>query len=102
MPSNPIYYYAFKRDAYGMGDVKWTLLAIATFSINPRLSHGAGGVWLGLLWLGRQSWCVGRGGCMRGIPEKANLSVIRPRDHVHFAPFLFAGLLAGLYVCYLP
>jgi len=100
---NQFYYYAFKRDAYGMGDVKWTLLAIAAFSIKPALIAWGLAAWLGLLWLGAAKlvrWS--RRLYARHSGESEFLSVIRPRDHVHFAPFLFAGLLAGLYVCYLP
>ena len=99
---NQFYYYAFKRDAYGMGDVKWTLLAITVFSIKPSIIAWVLAAWLGLLWLGLvkvTQW-------MRRFYAERNgesypLRVTESRNHVHFAPFLFFGLLAGLYMTYL-
>jgi len=76
---NQLWYRFKNHDAIGMGDAKWTMLAVAAFGIPPVIYAWAIGAILGLLWLGA-----------------ARIAKNRAR-RVHFAPFLFAGLLAGLY-----
>ncbi len=97
---NQFYYYAFKRDAYGMGDVKWTLLAITTFSIKPALIAWVLAAWLGLSWLGIKKLAL----WTRRFYAASNSETLpeeQSKTYVHFAPFLFFGLLAGIYITYL-
>lgn len=75
---NHLYYLLRKEDGLGMGDGKWTLLAVTAFGIKPSLFAWTFGAFLGLAWLGVRH-------ALRGhSPEP-----------IHFAPFLFAGLLAA-------
>jgi len=76
---NLLWYRWKKRDALGMGDAKWTILAVACFGPAPAFIAWFLGAWLGLGWLG--------------------LMKIRRRSmtYIHFAPFLMGGLLAGIY-----
>lgn len=76
---NELWHWRFRQDALGMGDAKWTMLAVACFGTLPPLFAWGFGSCLAVLWIG-------------------GLRLAR-RDiaHVYFAPFLFAGLLAGLY-----
>jgi prepilin signal peptidase PulO-like enzyme (type II secretory pathway) len=76
---NQLWYLTFKRDAIGMGDAKWTMLAVAAFDIMPGLFAWGLGACLALIWMG------------------ALLIIRRPVNRVYFAPFLFIGLVAGLY-----
>ena len=76
---NQLWYRLKQHDAIGMGDAKWTMLAVAAFGILPAIYAWGLGAILGLLWLGAAQFAKKRA------------------RHVHFAPFLFAGLLAGLY-----
>jgi prepilin signal peptidase PulO-like enzyme (type II secretory pathway) len=76
---NLIWYRFKKHDAIGMGDAKWTMLAVACFGIAPSAIGWVLGAWLALLWM--------------GALKLMRKSIAR----VHFAPFLFAGLLAGIY-----
>lgn len=76
---NELYYRLRKRDAFGMGDAKWTALAVTQFGVLPIFWAWVIGAWLGLAWLGA-----------------ARLFGRRLR-HVHFAPFLTLGLLAALF-----
>lgn len=85
---NQIYFRLRKHDAIGMGDAKWTALAVVTFGIKPALFAWVIGAWLGIFWMAA-SWLVRWAWKM---PRK---------DHIHFAPFLFLGLSAGLYWIYL-
>lgn len=76
---NQIWYRLLKADAIGMGDAKWTMLAVACFDPLPVLfAWGFGAclavVWMGIAWMGRYQI-----------------------TRVYFAPFLFIGLAAGLY-----
>lgn len=80
---NQLWFKAFGHDSIGMGDAKWTALAVAAFHIKPVLMAwfiGAllGIVWLALLWF----WALLTG------REKPS--------HIHFAPFLLIGLTVGL------
>lgn len=76
---NQLWYRMKKRDALGMGDAKWTLLAVSCF--GPEIGAFAWllGAWLALFWMG----------ALRVLK--------RPIAHVHFAPFLFVALTAGIY-----
>lgn len=76
---NQIWYRIFKRDAIGMGDAKWTMLAMTCFKVLPVLFAWGFGACLAVVWIGGAWLC------------KKRLS------HVYFAPFLWAGLLVGIY-----
>ncbi|MEJ0061921.1 MAG: prepilin peptidase [Alphaproteobacteria bacterium] len=71
---NELWYYFRKRDALGMGDAKWSMLAAFGFGAAPVLW-----AWVAAAWLG-----LGLIGVMRLIG--------RPLKRVHFAPFLLVGL----------
>ncbi len=76
---NQAWYRLYKHDAIGMGDAKWTMLAVACFGAMPAIFAWGAGACLAILWIGI-------------------VRVTRQRiAHVHFAPFLFLGLLAGVY-----
>jgi len=94
--ANHLYYKVFTQDAIGMGDAKWTALAVSAFGVKPALWAWVMGAWLGISWL-----------ALRGLFSLA-LSIFnrsaKLRDqyeYIHFAPFLFMGLLTGLYWYYL-
>ena len=76
---NELWYRFLKRDAVGMGDAKWTVLAMSGFGLLPCLFAWGAGACIAILWMGG----------MRVAK--------RPIGHVHFAPFLFVGLLAGVW-----
>lgn len=76
---NMLWYRIFKRDALGMGDAKWTMLAVACFDINPVLFAWGFGACLALLWM--------------GALRLTRYQITR----VYFAPFLFFGLMTGIY-----
>ena len=76
---NHVFYSVTKRDSFGMGDAKWTMLAVTAFGIYPALAAWVVGAWLGLGWMGLRWLCR------------------RKTQMIHFAPFLFAGLLVGLW-----
>jgi prepilin signal peptidase PulO-like enzyme (type II secretory pathway) len=93
---NQFYYGAFKHDAIGMGDAKWTALAVAAFGLKPSLWAWVIGAWLGLSWLAMRA--------LLALLRRLFVNTGNPRDfyeRIHFAPFLFMGLLAGLYWNYL-
>ncbi|HUY68787.1 MAG TPA: prepilin peptidase [Alphaproteobacteria bacterium] len=76
---NHLWYRFKKHDALGMGDAKWTMLAAACFGPLPAAVAWGLGAWLGLAWIGF-------------------LKLLRkPATRVHFAPFLFVGLVVGIY-----
>jgi prepilin signal peptidase PulO-like enzyme (type II secretory pathway) len=76
---NEIWYRAKKNDAIGMGDAKWTMLAIDCFTLKPVLIAWGLGACLALLWMGLAR-------------------VLKRRlARVYFAPFLWVGLLVGIY-----
>jgi prepilin signal peptidase PulO-like enzyme (type II secretory pathway) len=80
---NQIYFNLTHRDAIGMGDAKWTALAAAALGLKPVLIAWVVGAWLGIIFLGLAR-------------------LFRARLYqLHFAPFLFVGLLGGLYWVYL-
>jgi prepilin signal peptidase PulO-like enzyme (type II secretory pathway) len=76
---NFIWFCNFRRDALGMGDAKWTMLAVACFGAVP----------------GIYAWGIGA--------VTAALFIIAARQfryqvtQITFAPFLFIGLCWGLY-----
>jgi prepilin signal peptidase PulO-like enzyme (type II secretory pathway) len=91
---NQLYYTLMNMDAIGMGDAKWTALAVANFGWKPALFAWVIGAWLGLGWMGSKwLWCRVRGLYIEGEENT--------RAYVHFTPFLFVGLLAGIYWCFL-
>ena len=76
---NEAWYRYFKHDALGLGDAKWSLLAVTCFGVVPVLCAWGLGAILGTVWMGI-------------------LKLIRrPSAHVHFAPFLFIGLIVSLW-----
>lgn len=76
---NEAWYTFFKKDAVGMGDAKWTALAVATFGLVPgALFAWFAGSWVSIGWFAL-SYAVGR-----------------RIKKVYFAPFLFCGLIIGL------
>jgi prepilin signal peptidase PulO-like enzyme (type II secretory pathway) len=77
---NAIWYRLFRHDALGMGDAKWTMLAVACFGVMPSvIAWGVGSV-LAIVFIG----------VLRLSRRKA--------ARVTFVPFLFIGLCAGLYL----
>ncbi|MCL2469422.1 MAG: A24 family peptidase [Alphaproteobacteria bacterium] len=78
---NYLYFRATKRDGLGFGDAKWSGLAVAAFSVTTVIWTWVIAALSGLLWLA----VLKR---KRGIPFKQRA--------IHFAPFLFFGLLAVL------
>ncbi len=76
---NELWRKQFKEDAYGMGDAKWTMLVVACFGFPPALFCWGTGACLSVVWMGGMK--IAR----------------RPITHVYFGPFLFIGLLIGLY-----
>ena len=76
---NEAWRYFTKHDAFGLGDAKWTMLAVSCFGPLPGFIAWALGAWLGLGWMGIIRLCR------------------KPIARVHFAPFLLIGLLAGIY-----
>ena len=87
--ANQLYYRWRKRDALGMGDAKWTALAVMNFGLKPVAVAWGVGAWLGLFWL-LGLWTVRK-------LRRQQMATTK----IHFAPFLFLGLLAGLYGLYL-
>jgi prepilin signal peptidase PulO-like enzyme (type II secretory pathway) len=76
---NASWFQFFKVDAIGMGDAKWTALAVACFGIMPVLIAWGIAAWLALIWL--------------GLLKLSKYEVTR----VYFTPFLVLGLAAGLW-----
>jgi len=76
---NFFWYKKFHHDALGMGDAKWTMLAVACFGFLPGLFAWGVGAILAVFFM--------------GLMYLAHYKITR----VTFAPFLFIGLSAGLY-----
>lgn len=76
---NELWFRVFKHDALGLGDAKWSMLAVTTFGAMPVVFAWGIGASLGSIWILAQK--IGR----------------RPQIYVHFAPFLFVGLLMGIW-----
>lgn len=76
---NQIWYRVTKGDAIGMGDAKWTMLAVSCFDFVPAVFAWGIGACLAVIWI--------------GVTRLARYQVTR----VYFAPFLFMGLCAGLW-----
>lgn len=74
------------KDAFGMGDAKWTALAAAAFGLSTAFWGWAIGAWLGLLWLGFRH--------VLGFVWHA----AKPEGYIHFAPFLLIGIVVKTYV----
>lgn len=86
---NQAYYRLSGHDALGMGDAKWTALAVTVFGLKPVAMAWAAGAWLALLWIGAR-WLVFR------VRRQG-----KNKGYVHFSPFLFVGLIGVLYWLYL-
>ena len=78
---NELWQRTFKNDAYGMGDAKWTVLAVSCFGFQPALFAWGAAACLAVAWIG----------VLRLARPKAET------ENVYFGPFLFIGLLIGLY-----
>lgn len=76
---NELWRKQFEEDAYGMGDAKWTMLVVACFGFAPALFAWGAGACLSTVWIGGMTVAK------------------RKIAHVYFGPFLFIGLLIGLY-----
>jgi len=76
---NFIWFKKFNYDALGMGDAKWTMLAVACFGLWPAIYAWGIGAILATIFI--------------GAARLARYQVTQ----VTFAPFLFIGLCAGLY-----
>jgi prepilin signal peptidase PulO-like enzyme (type II secretory pathway) len=72
---NEIHYRFIGRDALGMGDAHWSLVATLLFGWQTVLMAWGAGAWLALAWMG---------GCKL---------VRRPVAHIYFVPFLFIALV---------
>ncbi|MFA6280203.1 MAG: prepilin peptidase [Bdellovibrionales bacterium] len=84
--SNQLYFKLCNHDAFGFGDAKWTALAVLGFGVKPVAWAWVFAAWLALVWMGlRKLWA-------RFSPTYAG------HCYVHFAPFLFLGLLIALVV----
>ncbi|MGE4351729.1 MAG: hypothetical protein AB7E52_06025 [Bdellovibrionales bacterium] len=82
---NRLYVWLAGHDAFGFGDAKWTGLAVAGFGLVPVAWAWAIAAWLALVWLG-----------VRWLWRKVSPAYCG-HVYVHFAPFLFFGLLLVLY-----
>jgi prepilin signal peptidase PulO-like enzyme (type II secretory pathway) len=91
---NQLYYTLMKTDAFGMGDAKWTALAVANFGLKPALFAWVIGAWLGLGWMGVK-------GLSRRVRKLYAEGNGETRTYIHFTPFLFVGLLVGIYWCFM-
>lgn len=83
---NDLFLHLWRRDAFGMGDVKWTAVAIIPFGLTNLLFAWVLAAWLGLIWLALRY--------VAGFiwPH------LRSEGYIHFAPFLFIALVVKLYV----
>jgi prepilin signal peptidase PulO-like enzyme (type II secretory pathway) len=77
---NDLWRAVFDNDAIGMGDAKWTMLAVACFDITPVMAAWGVGAWLALIWIG----------AARVTRYKL--------QRIYFAPFLFLGLTTAIYL----
>jgi prepilin signal peptidase PulO-like enzyme (type II secretory pathway) len=76
---NELWFQMLGHEAIGMGDAKWTLLAAAGFGIVPVLF----------------AW--GAGACIAVLAMGLLFAARKPVTRLHFAPFLFLGLLVAIY-----
>jgi len=76
---NFLWYQKFRYDALGMGDAKWTMLAVACFGAYPVLA----------------AWAIGSI-LATAVILASKLTSYRITQ-VTFAPYLFVGLVLGLY-----
>lgn len=76
---NELWFRIFKHDALGLGDAKWSMLAVTCFGPFAVLFAWGIGALLGSFWIGVQKLAR------------------RPKVYVHFAPFLFVGLIGGIW-----
>ncbi|MDD3288764.1 MAG: hypothetical protein PHX43_07175 [Alphaproteobacteria bacterium] len=88
---NQLWYKFFHYDGFGMGDAKWTALAVSTFHFVPVAIAWILGAWLGILWLGLLY-------LLYSVRNVLRIKKLRKPTHVHFAPFLLIGLIIGLYM----
>lgn len=72
---NEVHYRITGRDALGLGDAHWSLVATLAFGAPAVLLSWGLGAWLALLWLGARRLCG------------------KPAGQVYFVPFLFIALV---------
>lgn len=82
---NQLYFLISRRDAIGMGDAKWSALAAMNFGWKIVAMAWVVGAWLGLAYLAMVTLFLK----MRKKGQKLS--------YIHFAPFLFTGLLVVLW-----
>jgi prepilin signal peptidase PulO-like enzyme (type II secretory pathway) len=76
---NQLWYKFFRHDALGMGDAKWTMLAVACFGTMPALGAWGIGSCIAVLWI-------------------VTTRLVRYKvTQVTFGPFLLIGLCGSLY-----
>lgn len=88
----------WKRDAFGMGDAKWSALAALAFGWEAVVIAWVIGSWLALLWMMIRRIKVSpvaTGSISKSAPAMAG---VVSGNYVHFAPFLLLGLLGGLFI----
>jgi prepilin signal peptidase PulO-like enzyme (type II secretory pathway) len=76
---NELWHRLFKHDALGLGDAKWSMLAVTCFGALPVLFAWGIGAILGSIWI-----------VLQKIARRKN-------PYLHFAPFLFMGLIIGIW-----
>lgn len=72
---NEVWWRWKRQDAIGMGDAKWSALAVLGFGVLPVLWAWSIAAWLGLGWIG-----------LKKLKR-------RKTEVIYFAPFLFIGLV---------
>lgn len=72
---NEVHFKLTGRDALGLGDAHWSLVAVLAYGVPLTLMAWGVGAWLALLWLG------------------ARRVLGKPAGHVYFVPFLLVALL---------
>lgn len=82
---NDLFLRLWRRDAFGMGDVNWTAVAVVPFGLPNMLFAWIVAAWLGVIWLGFR-FVVG-----------AIFPNLRGEGYIHFSPFLFIALAVKLY-----
>lgn len=78
-----------RHDAFGMGDIKWSIVAAFTFGAWPLFWTWIIGAWFALMWLFVR-WGV------RKVSTCLGSDHYQGHAYVHFVPFLFLGLCVAL------
>ena len=83
---NEIYFKICQQDAFGMGDAKWSGVAVFAFGLKTVFWTWCVGAWLGLAWMGARK--------LLGFVWPP----LKPEERLHFTPFLFLGLWGVIYI----